>query len=102
MIEAFFRSMKNNYLYNHRLLDIGPVEKLVSFYVDQHNMVIPHAAFRGATPYEMFTGKWHMQEELALRSKFRSAVSARVATNQIAASCGNCDSMNESPECEAP
>jgi putative transposase len=28
----------------------------VHFYVEQHNTVIPHAAFRGQTPDEMYFG----------------------------------------------
>jgi hypothetical protein len=29
---------------------------LVAFYVDEHNRVLPHSAFRGQTPDEMYYG----------------------------------------------
>jgi hypothetical protein len=29
---------------------------LVAFYVDAHNRVLPHSAFRGQTPDEMYFG----------------------------------------------
>jgi putative transposase len=32
------------------------VEKLVAFYVDQHNTHLPHSAFQGQTPDEIFFG----------------------------------------------
>ncbi len=32
------------------------LEKLVAFYVDEHNARLPHSAFRGQTPDEMYFG----------------------------------------------
>ena len=32
------------------------LRSLVDFYVTQHNTVMPHAAFNGATPDEVFSG----------------------------------------------
>ena len=32
------------------------VKPLIAFYVEQHNTVMPHSAFDGATPDEMFFG----------------------------------------------
>ena len=35
---------------------MATVTKLVAFYVKQHNGHLPHSAFRGQTPDEMFFG----------------------------------------------
>lgn len=32
------------------------LEKLVAFYVDEHNTRLPHSAFRGQTPDEIYYG----------------------------------------------
>ena len=37
----------------HPLDSITLVRQLVAFYVDDHNRVLPHSAFRGQTPDEM-------------------------------------------------
>jgi putative transposase len=54
MIEAWWRSLKHNWLFLNHLGTLAAVERLVSFYVQQHNAVIPHSAFRGQTPDEMY------------------------------------------------
>ena len=35
---------------------MAAVSKLVAFYVGQHNTQLPHLAFRGQTPNEMYFG----------------------------------------------
>ena len=35
---------------------MNTLRSLVDFYVTQHNTVMPHAAFNGATPDEVFSG----------------------------------------------
>jgi hypothetical protein len=54
MIEAGWRSLKHGWLYLHQLDAFAALEKLVAFYVEQHNTVLPHAAFAGQTPDEMY------------------------------------------------
>ncbi len=56
MIEAFWRSLKHQWLYLNSLDTIASVRRLVAFFVEQHNMVMPHAAFDGQTPDEIFRG----------------------------------------------
>ena len=36
---------------------LSPLRRLVGFYVQQHNAVMPHAAFEGQTPDEVFFGR---------------------------------------------
>jgi len=56
MIEAFFSRLKHGWLYLNDLQDFATLEKLISFYVLEHNTVMPHAAFNGQTPNEMYFG----------------------------------------------
>jgi hypothetical protein len=56
MIEAWWRSLKHQWLFLHPLDTVATVRRLVAFYVDQHNRVLPHSAFRGQTPDEMYFG----------------------------------------------
>jgi putative transposase len=47
VIEAWWRSLKHQSLFLHSLDVITTVRRLVAFYVDEHNRVLPHSAFRG-------------------------------------------------------
>jgi transposase InsO family protein len=57
MIEALWRSMKHGWLFLHNLDTFAALEKLIVFYVEQHNAVVPHSAFAGQTPDEMYFGR---------------------------------------------
>ena len=50
MIEAWWRSLKHHWLFLHSLDSVTTVRRLVAFYVQEHNTVLPHSAFRGQTP----------------------------------------------------
>ena len=65
------------------------LRRLVDFYVGEHNTQLPHSAFKGQTPDEMYhgTGK-HVPEELVERRK--TARAERLATNR-SVSCGVCE-----------
>jgi putative transposase len=54
MIEAWWRSLKHQWLFLHSLDSVTTVRRLVEFYVQEHNQVLPHSAFRGQTPDEMY------------------------------------------------
>ena len=54
MIEAWWRSLKHQWLFLHSLDSVTTVRRLVAFYVHEHNRVLPHSAFRGQTPDEMY------------------------------------------------
>ena len=56
MIEAWWRSLKHQWLFLHSLDSVTTVRRLVAFYVDEHTRVLPHSAFRGQTPDEMYFG----------------------------------------------
>ena len=66
---------------------VTTVCRLVVFYVDQHNRVIPHSAFHGQTPDEMYFGTGE-----AVPADFGHASAAhrsRVEANRFA-SCETC------------
>jgi len=66
MIEAWWRCLKHGWLYLHHLDTRAAVERLVTFYVQQHNSVMPHRAFNGRTPHEVyFATAVNLEQELA-------------------------------------
>ena len=67
------------------------VEKLVAFYVREHNSRLPHSAFHGQTPDEMYFGTGgRVPDELdASRQKTRHA---RAEANREK-TCGACETL---------
>lgn len=88
MIEAWWRSLKHSWLFLHSLDTVARVRSLVAFYVEQHNTTIPHSAFRGQTPDEMFSGKGDAVPD-QLADARAAARRARLAENR-AKSCAVC------------
>jgi hypothetical protein len=54
MIEALLRSLKHGWLFLHQLDTFAGLERLIAFYVEQYNAVVPDSAFAGQTPDEMY------------------------------------------------
>jgi transposase InsO family protein len=99
MIEAFWRSMKHNWLFLNQLDTPAAVERLVAFYVTEHNSVMPHAAFNGQTPDEVYFGSGdHVAARLAQRRV--EARQARLAANRIL-DCAQCRTDGPRPEASA-
>ncbi len=88
MIEAFWRSLKHSWLYLHSLDSFVGLRRLIEFYITAHNEVMPHSAFQGQTPDEVFFG---IGDDVARRlSEAReSAREKRMSANR-AARCGVC------------
>jgi putative transposase len=90
MIEAWWRALKHQWLFLHSLDSVATVRRLVEFYVQEHNGLLPHSAFRGQTPDEMYFGTGDaVPADLTTRAA--SARRARVEANRSAA-CGTCSS----------
>jgi putative transposase len=88
IVEAFWRSLKHQWLFLNSLDTVARVRALVEFYVTEHNTKMPHAAFGGQTPDEMFFGTGrNVPEELAAAKT--NARAARLAANR-AMSCESC------------
>jgi hypothetical protein len=88
LIESWWRVLKHQWLYLNTLDTVSAVEKLVRFYVAEHNTRLPHSAFQGQTPDEMyFQSGDHIPEQLkAVRQEARRA---RAEANRKR-DCGAC------------
>jgi putative transposase len=88
MIEAFWRSLKHSWIYLHNLDNFTALGRLIEFYVTAHNEVMPHSAFEGQTPDEMYFGTGGaVPAELA--SARKAAREERMKANR-ATQCGVC------------
>ena len=92
MIEAWWRSLKHQWLFLHRLDSVTTVRRLVESYVDEHNRVLPHSAFRGQTPDEMYFGTGDAVPA-GLTSGAAAARRARAEANRSAA-CQTCPPLD--------
>jgi len=88
MIEAFWRSLRHAWLYLHNLDNMATLRRLIAFYVRVHNETMPHAAFNGQTPDEMYFGNGDavVIDLAAARVRARQE---RMKANRMAA-CGVC------------
>jgi transposase InsO family protein len=101
MIEAFWRSLKHQWLYLNSLDSIERLRVLVAFFIEQHNTQMPHSAFAGQTPDEMYFGTAvDLPAQLAAaRSKAREE---RLAANR-AMTCDQCSGQpTSSPPSQIP
>src|SRR5262249_42160113 len=92
MIEAWWRTLKHQWLFLHSLDRVTTVRRLVAFYVDEHNRALPHSAFRGRTPDERYFGTGDAVSA-DLTSRAVAARRARVEANP-SASCATCPSVD--------
>jgi transposase InsO family protein len=94
MIEAWWRILKHQWLFLNTLDSAETVKKLVSFYVKEHNERLPHSAFRGQTPDEMYFGKGDGVPD-GLESGRKAARTERLAVNRALA-CAVCEATPDS------
>ena len=94
IIEAWWRSVKHQWLFLNELDSVGSVRRLVEFYAEKHNAELPHSAFRGQTPDEMYFGTGDGVPD-ELETKRATARAARITTNR-SRSCRVC--RNEAEE----
>jgi putative transposase len=88
MIESWWRTLKHQWLYLNSLDTVSSLRRLVSFYVEEHNTRLPHSAFQGETPDEMYFGTGrHVPDELD--SRRQAARRARLEANR-AVHCETC------------
>jgi transposase InsO family protein len=89
MIEAWWRQLKHQWLFLNSLDSLETIRRLISFYVDQHNTVIPHSAFKGETPDEKYFGTGSgIAENLAVS---RTIARQKRREVNIARRCSACD-----------
>jgi len=88
LIERFWLSAKHNWLFLHDLTNLAAVRRLVAFYVEQHNAILPHSAHKVRTPDEVYFGvAVDTPEKLAAARA--NAREARMAANR-ARVCEDC------------
>ncbi len=76
MVEAFFKSLKNNYLYFQKLENIREAKRCIQFYIDQHNN-LPLATYKGASPSEVRDQSWSQLHIDSLDQKKKVAIDNR-------------------------
>ena len=95
MVEAFWRSLKHQWIFLNTLDTVARVRALVEFYVTEHNTKMPDPAFAGQTPDEVFFGTGtKVPEEVAVAKS--QARAARLAATR-AMSCERCLGPQASP-----
>ena len=81
MIEAFWRSLRHQWLYLHSLESFTQLKQLIDFYVREHNTQMPHHAFVGQTPDEVYFNQADRVRD-GLTAARRQARRARMAANR--------------------
>jgi putative transposase len=82
--------LKHQWLFLHSLDSVTTVRRLVAFYIDHHKRVLPHSAFQGQTPDEMYFGGGKAVTA-DLQSRAAAARRTRAEANR-SASCEICPS----------
>ena len=75
-------------LYLHGLETESELRRLIAFYVEAHNEVMPHSAFEGQTPNEVFFGTG--DAILAKLAAERAQARTERMTRNRSAGCGVC------------
>jgi putative transposase len=78
-------------LFLHSLDSVATIRRLVAFYVHEYKAVLPHSAFRGQTPDEIYFGTGDAVPA-DLTSRTAAARRARVEANR-STSCETCPSL---------
>jgi transposase InsO family protein len=100
VIEAWWRSLKHQWLYLNTLDTTGHLETLITFFVEEYNAKMPHSAFAGHTPDEMYLGAAKsLHDELVVAR--RTARERRLVVNR-ALSCHRCASRPHEPAASNP
>ena len=74
---------------------LGSLKRLIAFYIEQHNTVMPYSAFLGQTPDEIYFGTGgHVAAEL--KAAHDAARERRLAENRPAP-CRLCDATDAAP-----
>lgn len=91
LIESWWRVLKHQWLYLNTLDTVTAVQNLVAFYVEQHNTRLPHSAFCGQTPDEMYFGTGR-NIPAQLEASRIAARRLRLETNR-AQTCQTCEEL---------
>jgi putative transposase len=87
MVEAFFRSLKNNYLYARTSQTFTELNRRLSYYFKQHNEVIPHSSLGGAVPIEVYKSIWNETKRDNLMQSIQTGLLNRIKFNKELVCC---------------
>ena len=96
LIESWWRALKHQWLYLNTLDTVCTLEKLIGFYVNEHNTRLPHSAFQGQTPDEMYLGTGSHIPEL-LEAARKAARQLRREVNRKK-TCPQCEPLTAIPQ----
>jgi hypothetical protein len=96
LIESWWRTLKHQWLYLNRLDTVSTLEKLIGFYVHEHNSRLPHSAFQGQTPDEMYFGTGHHIPAM-LEAARKAARQSRQEVNRKT-TCPSCQQLTLIPQ----
>ncbi len=82
MVEMLFHRLKHRYLFTIPLSNFDVLTKAADFYLTESNECIPHSALKGATPKEVFTGKWNHEKIEEIQNNSTAARSKRIESNR--------------------
>ena len=91
LIESWWRVLKHQWLYLNTLDTVTTLQTLIGFNVSEHNTRLPHSAFRGQTPDEMYLGTGN-QIPKELESARKAARQTRLEANRKR-TCPKCDPL---------
>jgi len=78
IVEAFFRSIKNNYLYFQNPKNLKELKGQVKFYISEHNINIPHSAHQGLTPHEVYNQRSFKTFFKNLKKRAKNSIRIRI------------------------
>jgi len=93
MIENFFKNLKHRYLYLKSLNNLSTFKAHSSYYIEQHNNIVPQHVLGGATPEEAYYGTWNKDKEEELVQNHLNAQKARIEYHKSLA-CRICSPEN--------
>lgn len=82
MVEIFFKMLKNNHLYYASLKSRRDLVREISFYVNQHNNVVPMRALNGNTPAEALYSQDNKISSDVVAKKLAERRSFRIMENR--------------------
>ena len=91
LIESWWRALKHQWLFLNTLDTVSALDRLVAFYVKEHNTCLPDSAFRGQTPDEMYVGTGKSVPK-QLETARQAARQARMEANRKS-SCRTCEPL---------
>jgi putative transposase len=77
MIEAFSRSLKNNFLYLKNSNTLKNLTEKVEFYINEHNFNIPQSTHNGLTPEEVYKKRPKIRFYNNLKKKAKESIQIR-------------------------